>query len=400
MQRASVQYALVGWQRVFAAALLAGDADLCKTSALCYEAIFDDATAIDAQRRREYAAYFIRPDLLFPECSPWAAIREAGNDGAFITFLRVDVSTFHALLANADTDELAWLEGYTDGTRTARRPGRPNMNDGAAHLAMALTFLSTRCSLKHLELFFGTGHSVTQRDVNKGLGLLEGSLKALDKESGVYWPSAKEQVAWADAMEGTYGACPIDGVRPFCLVDGLRLPVATPSDVEAQAELYNRYSRGVTTLQVLAYGPNGKIIDAALNLPGRYNDYKGARHFFSHLLDPALTLPGYVAIGDGAFASLDTNRHVATEHFEPPMPVSGPQRRAFESWRLHIRKGAEWGMATFCNTWRRLSVPLPTCMHARFFLLAIAVRMHNLIAHRMHGRNQLRTVYLEAFLNA
>ncbi len=62
-------------------------------------------------------------------------------------------------------------------------------------------------------------------------------------------------------------------------MDGVSLPTECTSEENEQNAMYDGYTCDTTVHNVLAYGPDGKVLLSALNFPGSWNDGKLSTHF-------------------------------------------------------------------------------------------------------------------------
>ena len=75
------------------------------------------------------------------------------------------------------------------------------------------------------------------------------------------------------------------------MVDGTKIETKSPQDLVQQNRDYNGWTKSVNRNMVLVWDPFGKIVDAAINLPGCFHDSRSAwwcklyQHFES-LPDP------------------------------------------------------------------------------------------------------------------
>jgi hypothetical protein len=71
---------------------------------------------------------------------------------SYIQLLRMPKVLFDYIMAKVDQDWVAHHDGWTDHTRTERRPGRPHVLDAKSIIALTLCWLGTSCASHHLEL--------------------------------------------------------------------------------------------------------------------------------------------------------------------------------------------------------------------------------------------------------
>ena len=341
--------------------------------------------------------YFLRPSLVWPEGSAWAQIRNYCTNMSLINFIRVDWPLFSSILANFDPDDVAWRDGFTDATRTQKRPGRPTLLDSADVLALTLAYLTSTSNQKQLEMLFGmTKTSISDMIWGEGIPML---LRALDRmpAAAVRWPTFEEQRENAYLVEMNYGPCPLGaGIHVFGFMDGMRCRCTNPSNIGVQNLFYNGWEGHVNVVNNFVVDPQGRIIDAIINRPGSLNDYTLASSVFMKLSNPEWTLPGYVLAADSGYVSNATQQTVAHLHFAPEgEPVSADARRAYTTWQLTVRKAAEWAMHIVQSLFPRLTVLMSGSSEKRNAIITACVKLNNLIANNM-DRNQIKTVYMSA----
>lgn len=374
------------------------DFDVALDLLYAIDLIKEQATNYRAYNMHASNTYFLRPDLLWPEEAPWAQIRRRHSDMALINFIRVDWPTFDRIMAHIDADAIAWREGFTDATRSARRPGRPTMLDTPDVVALTLAYLTSTSSQKQLEMLFGIGHTLVSVAIwEEGFPLL---LTAFDRmrEAAIEWPSYAEQTSNADLVDATYGPCPITGYgRVFGFMDGLRLRCTSASNAGVQNLFYSGYERHTNVVNNIVFDPKGRIIDAVINNPGSFNDYTLAESVYTKLMDHRWTRPGYVIAADNGYISNVTKPILAHLDYQPlGVFVTQDQRRLYTSWQLTVRKAAEWGMHILQSLFPRLTVPMPGSLDKRKAIITLCLKLNNIISSCMEHRNQIKTVYMGA----
>jgi hypothetical protein len=395
MQLSAVQTALWGTFQYASARLEdSDDSDVeedCVAALIAANTLYLHARAMDRVNKQLSRAFYRRADLLPPSESPYAQVMKSLTDGGFLTAFRLDVSTFYRVVRAADPEDIARADGFVDARREVRMRGRPRNNNGEALLALALHYLQSMGGQKELEAFFGSGHSVTDRDLDAGLNLLLGALRNLPAETDVCWPTFDEMTEYCHLIYNRYGPSPVAGVYPFCFIDGLRKNIHNPYDFDEQQKFYNGYTGCANTLQIFAFAPTGKIIFACTGMPGSWNDFTGAAPFYERM--ESITAPGFVAVADKGFSSHRTDKYMASERFQLPVGVPGATRLKFERWRQAIRKSAEFGLNTMCCTWRRINNLLPKVGSDRDRMWEVVIRLYNLNAHCIPHHNQIKTMY-------
>ena len=367
-----------------------GFAEEAEAAFMCLATFYAAARVADSVKVRNY---FTRPDLLWPDDSPWAQAWRTRSDNGLTQITRLDVAAFTNLHSKLDP---AWVAHRARDVVGPRRPGRPNMLDSFAVLALTLCWLSSTCQIKHLELIFGVPHSVLNRDLIDGKREL---LLALGRcpEALVVWPeSLAEFEHLASLIKAAYYEPPLPG-KWFAFIDGLRLLIDNPATEAEQKQMYNGWVGDTCCENVLVFSPQGKIIWATRNHPGRQNDI-GSIYFLDQLMrDRTRTPEGFSILGDVGFhaayleAIIDTKTPPTTYHVEPLLWAT------FARWLTTSRQAVEWGMRVLQSNWKRLTTRLPSNAMERRDLLDTVFMLHNYLTHHC-GHNQIKTVYIEACL--
>ena len=399
MQRSDVLHAVQGGLELAELAMLAEDEELAEAAFLELARLFTEARNYRAYNAQRSATFFLRPSLLWPEGAPWAQIVRHHEDSSLINFIRLDWATFRALLGHFDADWVAWLDGFTDATRSRRRQGRPTMLDAQGVLGLTLAYLSSTSSQKQLEMLFGVTHTTISDMIwAEGLPRLLQALRHMEA-ARVTWPSPRQQRQNAALVEATYGPCPLPA-RVIGFVDGVRLPTTNASHSGVQGLFYSGFEKHTNINNCLVFDPNGRVIYALLNMPGSNNDIMLARHLIMRLHDRDRTLPGHVLAADSGYISNLTATVMAHLAYAPAgVHVSAEQRAAYTRWQLTVRKAAEWGMHVLQSIFPRITVVLPGSSDKRYAILEACIRLNNVIANSMESRNQIKTVYLGCLRN-
>lgn len=344
--------------------------------------IISMAQIYDALMKTLSRSYFIRPDLLFPREAPYFKVLEQRNDRAFIQLVRVPTNVFDYIYDSMDAGWKAAHDGWTDERRLHRRPGRPHMLDSKAVLALTLAWLGSTTKVALLELVFGAGHSVLDRDLASGLSQLLSTLRRM-AETECKMPTQAEKDEYAAVIEGTHGPNPYPSSRVWGFIDGLRLMMKTPEDFEQESFFYNGWLKMVNVCCVFLFTPDGKIACATINVslrarlappahrhahlqptvshtlkpqsPGSMHDFTVSRTILASLIDLNSNPLNYAVAGDSAFSSAATDAVIATaEAFIPPpadlprdsdgavnVQAAARQREAFRGWHRRVRQSVE-----------------------------------------------------------
>jgi hypothetical protein len=356
----------------------------------------------DRITKKASQAFFLRGVLQSPPDCSWKAVRDSGSDMAMLNLTRLDFAAFRHILAYVDPNWGAWRDGYTDATRTARRPGRPHNLDGASCIALVLAWLSTTAQAKYLELVFGCTHTDVSRDLEDGIQELLAALRRCP-DAEIMWPTREEMNIFSALItcQAAYGLPPLP-FSPCMWTDGLRLTMLQKDCPIEQNLFYNGWTKTEGILCLLTFLPNGRICHANLNLPNKFNDRMAAVSLVQRLRDPAANPDHHTSLTDVGFASVATNDVFTTDDFRPEgVVVTGAMRQRHIAYVKRTRQPAEWGMRVIQGAWCRLKNPLPTDTEKRKRILEMAVRLHNVVASCVNGgHNQIRSVYYNIALRA
>ena len=173
-----------------------------------------------------------------------------------------------------------------------------------------------------------------------------------------------------------------------------------------QQAYYNGWISATVCSNLFVFSPLGEIIYCFLNAPGCQHDSTLAQELYHLLL--SRTPPGFALAADTAFSA---SGEMKTRIIKP-LSSSQLKRKADDKSvsvkklaaiiKKHracvsIRQGAEWGMNSIQNCWRRTNNTM-TSNHARRNLeLTCIARLFNLRT-RLTDISQLRTVYSESYV--
>lgn len=264
MQRGDTLFVIEKMVILIAACLLCGHLEAACMAFSSVVEVLRMSREYDAAMKRASRSYFIRPDLLFPKDSPYYKALDAGNTGAFISLVRMPKEVFEYILRNMDPDWVAHHDGFTDRARMHRRSGRPHMLDARAILALTLCWYGTSAKMPLLELVFGVGHSVLDRDLKLGRAELLATLRRL-RETDCALPDFAKMAEFAEVIAGTHGPNPYPSSKVWGFIDGLRLEMLNPDDALQQTFFYNGWIKITNVVCVFVFTPDGKICLASIN---------------------------------------------------------------------------------------------------------------------------------------
>ena len=249
---------------------------------------------------------------------------------------------------------------------------------------MTIRFLLSTSEYKDLHVQFGVLVTTFVDCVQLGLRAL---IKALFKNnlSRVFWDRSEEKLQLAAAQTASF--LDIPGV--IAMVDGTKVETKAPSEYMEQNRDYNGWTKDVNQNMVLVWDPFGKIVDAAINLPGNFHYSRSPWwcNLYKHF--EALPAP-YKCVCDDAFytgGSMSGKLVKTNERFLENSP-----RSSYDQSLTHLRQCSEWGNNILMGCWRRLRTKLPTNNVARGQIMWACILMHNWRTETV-GRNQIKTYF-------
>ena len=405
MERSAVIVQFAALVATAVALVAGGDFSAAATIMVAAQSLLLTAAAYNAYNRHMGRAYYLRADLLFPLDAPYWRVIQGGNDGAYWQLLRTNKATFDLICERVDSRLSLWRDGYADA-HGGRRRGRPNMLDARSVIALTMAWLgSSGPNNRLLEQIFGIGHSVTDRDLHKGLRALNAAL-TLIPEARVTWPSPAKMREYDEMFTEAHGANPYAPHAIFFgSADCLRITVAEPTDDDEQNALYNGWIHCCNRNNFLVSAPDGTFVWASIGHKGTTHDSVCARDTAGLLLDRTLTPQGAVLFTDSGFASTPTNDIFADRFaYKPPAAAVDPNPRvarqqtlAFQRLQRKSRQLSEHNNRTLQAVWRRLT-KMPWRPDIFNLIMETCVMLHNLNARHVPHSNQSATLYMETYL--
>jgi len=145
--------------------------------------------------------------------------------------------------------------------------GRPKLMDPNAELGLFLFFIGSTMGYKHLCLIFDFTPTVCSRVMNKMLKLVVKKLKR-HPLARVKFPNAEQMEYYAQLIHEQEPA--VDDVIGF--MDGVSLTSECTSEPVVQNFMYSGYRSDTIVNNLLAYGPDGRVIFCTINFPGSWHD--------------------------------------------------------------------------------------------------------------------------------
>ena len=251
--------------------------------------------ASKSKRRAPNGRYRRSGALPHPSKSFWRRVDEVGDDLEFLHFTSLTRDSFNELVGLCTPYILshaiaAEAKGPPKPCHLHRRVARPQ-----DIIAMTIRYLLSTAEYKDLHVQFSLVLTTYVDCVQLGIGSL---IKALIKneKSRIFWDRTAEKLQLSAAKTASF--LDIPGV--VAMVDGTKVETKAPGEYLEQNRDYNGWTKDVNRNMVLVWDPFGKIVDAAINLPGSFHDSKSA--WWCHLYQHFEALPApYKCVCDDAF---------------------------------------------------------------------------------------------------
>jgi hypothetical protein len=344
------------------------------------------AVALDWSRRKgikKPGGRFLRSGSLSfdPKESFWKNVDEKGDDMEFFHFTSFSREAFQELvdLCTPIVNSLPLRKGAK--TPSAQQL-RKRMYQPRDIIAMTLKYLLSQSEQKNLNIQFGAIASVYSNCVTLGLQAIVTSLINNEKAQ-VFWDRSRENLESCAALTRKF----LDLPNVVGMIDGKKLTSLHPRDEMEQNRDWNGWTNDVHRSMVLIWDPKGKIIDAAINLPGNFHDSKAS--MYGRLYNHIEKLPDpFCIVADSAFQSVGSLKEKVRKLDENKY---GKTKTDEEKALTHLRQGSEWGNHTL-GCFRRLKNRLPTDNDARAILQWSCILLHNFRTETC-DRNQIKTYF-------
>jgi hypothetical protein len=201
--------------------------------------------------------YLSASDLPDHSESPWAYLWANQNDSAFMATCGFSIRGFFHILEFFEPCYYK-LHGEPSGV------GRKRTFDTAGSLGLVLHFLNSSMRQKSLAQIFGAPPATISRELQRSMNALELAVNQMESAK-IKWPSVDEMKEYSQLIcnrEPCLSGC-------FGFADGLNLEIMSPSDPSTQNAFYNGWTSSTVCSQVFAFAPDGTIIFASYNNPGR-----------------------------------------------------------------------------------------------------------------------------------
>lgn len=317
-----------------------------------------------------------------PKESFWKNVDEKGDEMEFFHFTSFSRAAFQELvdLCTPIINSLPLRKGAKTPTSWQLKKRMYKPRD---IVAMTLKYLLSQAEQKNLSVQFGAISSVYSNCVTLGLQAIVTSLIGNDKAL-VYWDRSEENLEACAALTRKF----LDLPNVVGMVDGKKLTSLNPSDELEQNRDWNGWTNDVHRGMVLIWDPRGKIVDAAINLPGNFHDSKAS--MYGRLYDHIEKLPDpFCIVADSAFQSSGSLKDKVKKLDENKY---GKSKTDEEKALTHLRQGSEWGNHTLTGCFRRLKNRLPTDNDARALLQWSCILLHNFQTETC-DRNQIKTYF-------
>jgi hypothetical protein len=220
----------------------------------------DERRAIRARLQNMNRAYFVRNDLLQNprSATPWARLREHGNERAFIVTMGVDCETFDHILDSGFReiwDSRTIPRGDTNSQGVPRIHRRSLDADGA--LALVLHWISSTMPEISLQSIFALIPATVSRYIRFARKALLQVLRTSIMDAQITWPGSPEEFHYLAELIVARHPLLWGG---FAFMDGMKLPTSVSSDPMWENATYNGWLHEHFTSNVLAQSAEGKCV--------------------------------------------------------------------------------------------------------------------------------------------
>jgi len=317
-----------------------------------------------------------------PKESIWKNVDEKGDAMEFFHFTSFSREAFQELV-DLCTPIVTSLPLRKGANAPSAQQLRKRMYQPRDIIAMTLKYLLSQSEQKNLSVQFGAIASVYSNCVTLGLQAIV-TILISNPKACVFWDRSRESLESCAMLTRKF----LDLPNVVGMIDGKKLTSLHPSDEMEQNRDWNGWTNDVHRSMVLIWDPKGKIVDAAINLPGNFHDSKAS--MYGRLYDHIQQLPDpFCIVADSAFQTggslkdkvrkLDENKYGKTKTDE-------------EKALTHLRQGSEWGNHTLTGCFRRLKNRLPTNNDSRAILQWSCILLHNFRTETC-DRNQIKTYF-------
>ena len=306
----------------------------------------------DSIERKSNGRYLRTGSLPHKYQSVWYLTDTYGDDMEFFHFLSLSRKSFFDLCQTTNYYILNTPLNRDNGIPSEHHLKRRMFNSRDI-MAMTIKYLLSEANIKDLHVQFGAQDVVYRRCIELGCAAICQELLN-HPHSRVHWD--RSLTALNAAANRTKMFTVIPGV--VGMIDGKKLESLHPSDYLEQNRDYNGWHSSVNRNLILLWDPNGKIIDAGVNLPGNFHDSKST--LWCNIYDHIESLPeGFVVVCDSAFNTggklKDKLVKLADAQFD-----ESKEKSEYEKALTHLRQCSEWGNNILTGTFRRLKTKLPT----------------------------------------
>lgn len=165
-------------------------------------------------------------------------------------------------------------------------------------VAMTIKNCLSQSEQKNLRVQFGAIATVYSNCVAVGMQAIVTCLIAHPKAQ-VYWDRSRDNLETCADLTKLF----LDLPNVVGMIDGKKLTSLHPPEQLYQNRDWNGWTNDVHRSLVLVWDPNGKIVDAGINLPGNFHDSKSS--MYANLYNHIESLPDpYVIVADSAFQTV------------------------------------------------------------------------------------------------
>ena len=339
--------------------------------------------------KKKSGRYFRDGALHDPDTAFWHRVDQLGDDSEFLHFTSMTRKSFNELVnlcaAKLLSDPIRPIHGK-------REIGAPRPCDIRRRkfsprdiIAMTLRHLLSTAENKDIEPQFGAVSTAFSDYVLRGMQVIV----------EVLYTNDRTKVWWHD-MDIEYLQRCANRTRSFTevenivfTVDGFKLRTKNDENPRLQNRDYSGWYHDVFRCMVCVYDPFGKIIDAAVNMPGNFHDSMSSvqGHIYEHI---SRLPPGYRGVSDDALRTEGSlkDRILKASAFRDDEDNDTPKSTSL----IHLRQPAEWGNNYIVSNFRRLKTELPTDHISRGWICWACILLSNWRTETM-DRNQIDTYF-------
>jgi hypothetical protein len=329
-------------------------------------------------RNHHYLHRSANPEL---QRSPWKKLYKNGDMTSFLHMMGLTCCTFGLLLDYLfDLEEIA----------SRYRCGWPCSLHSDGYLGLLLFYLGSKMQYGHLCLIFGITPSICSRVINM---MLKWTVQYLRDHpfARVQFPDDAKMRDFANMVQRREPM--VDDILGF--IDQVSFPVQCTDKQISQNAMYCGYDYNTMVNNVFAYGPDGKVVFAAINSAGSCWADGSLTGYFLHYVKRKIGAykicvdQGFPQSGDahGTFVGLVTKWQVQRLHCDIQNYLL-----KISNGRTLLRQASKWGMYGLQGRFPHIKSCLPSNSVQRHLILKAIILVHNFHTDYV-GYSQIKTVF-------